>query len=85
MINGCNLQKFNDKRFQRSKKNVTDLTITIPTPHTRHHTIEITHWISHTGYHTLDITHLTSDTRHQTLDIKHLTSHTQHHTLFTTG
>ena len=55
MINVCNLRKFNNQRFQWLK-NVMDVTITIPTPHTQHHTIEITHWISHTGYHTLDIT-----------------------------
>ena len=36
-------------------KKLTDLTI--PAPHTPHHTLDIPHWISHTGYHTLDITH----------------------------
>ena len=52
-----------------------------PTPHTQHHTIEITHWISHTGYHTLDITHWISHIRHHTYNITHSISRTQHHTL----
>ena len=66
-INGYNLRKFNDQRFQRYKKNVTDLTLTIPTAHTRHYTLNITHLTSHTQHHTLNITH----TRHHTLDITH--------------
>ena len=50
-------------------------------PHTPHHTIEITHWISHTRHQTLDIIHSTSHNRHHTLYITHLTSHTRHHTI----
>ena len=50
--------------------------ITIPTPHTQHHTIKITHLTSHTQHHTLNITHSTSHNQHHTLGITHSNSHT---------
>ena len=54
---------------------------TTPPPHPLLTTLYPLHTHSpHTLHHTLDITHSTSLTRHHTLDFTHSTSHTRHHT-----